>query len=69
MKTARNVLIFISFLAVLILSCQTLTTSTSTLTGKDLYIKLRNDALATKPQALNIILNLNGNCSLWCSNG
>jgi hypothetical protein len=65
MKRLRNILTFISFSVLLVFSCQTLTAGTSTsvgtstLVGKDLYLKLRSDALSTRPEALGINVDSN----------
>jgi len=59
MKRSRNILTFISLSVLLVFSCQTITVGTSKLVGKDLYLKLRSDALSTRPEALGITVDSN----------
>src|SRR5262245_59969016 len=51
--------LFFTCLALAIIACQPLTAPA--LTGKDFYLKQRNDALNTKPEAMGIKVDSNSN--------
>lgn len=59
MMKIKGVAVFSICLALTILACQTMTTPF--LTGKDLYLKQRSDALNTKPEDLGIRVDSNSN--------
>lgn len=62
MKVSKRAFIFVIFLTLATLACQALNNlGQPALTGKDLYLKQRTDALATKPEALGIKVDPNSN--------
>jgi hypothetical protein len=62
MKVSKRVLVSVVFLTLATLACQALNNlGQPALTGKDFYLKLRNDALNTKPETFGIKADPNSN--------
>lgn len=55
----RYIILFFGFIVFISLACKTLSTSEISLSGEDKYLKLREDALNTTPEDLELVIEPN----------